>query len=371
LRILQLAPLWENVPPPAYGGTEAVVHDLTEGLVAAGHDVTLFATGQSRTSAHHLSVYERPLRSEGHLKEKAPYEYVHAAAALAEAAGDYDVIHNHAGGLPIAFSGLIDTPMLSTKHCLIEPDWEFVWRRYGGYYNTISRRAHACMPNTVGGTYVGHVYNGIDVESFPYNPDKQDYLLFLSRVAPEKAPHLAIEAALRAGTRIVLAGKVDPNPRDQQYFDQVVRPLIDGRNVEWFGEADASQKRELYRDARALLLPIVWEEPFGLVMVEAMACGTPAIVFRRGAAPEVVADGVSGFLVDDVDGMVDAIGRLDTISAIDCRRHALENFDTSVMVRSYIDVYAEILDRENKATAAAVDRLMRDSVPETARGRTR
>ncbi|HET9199392.1 MAG TPA: glycosyltransferase family 4 protein [Dehalococcoidia bacterium] len=371
MRILQLAPLWENVPPPAYGGTEAVVHDLTEGLMAVGHDVTLFATGHSRTSARHLSVYDRPLRSESQLKEKAPYEYVHAASALAEAAQDYDVIHNHAGGLPIAFAGLIDTPMLSTKHCLVEPDWEFVWRRYRGYYNTISRRAYACLPDSLGGTYVGHVYNGIDVESFPYNATKDDYLLFLSRIAPEKAPHLAIEAALKSGTRIVIAGKVDPNPRDEQYFDEVIKPLIDGRRVEWFGEADAVQKRDLYRNARALLLPIVWEEPFGLVMVEAMACGTPAIVFRRGAAPEVVADGVSGFLVDDVDGMVDAISRLDELSAAACRRHAFESFDTSVMVNSYIEVYTEILDRENKETAAAVDRLMRDSAPETARWRGR
>jgi glycosyltransferase involved in cell wall biosynthesis len=367
LRILQLAPLWENVPPPAYGGTEAVVHDLTEGLVAAGHDVTLFATGDSRTSARHLSVYQRPLRSESHLKEKAPYEYVHAAASLAEAAEGFDVIHNHAGGLPIAFSRLIPTPMLSTKHCLIEPDWEFVWRDYNGYYNTISCRAYACLPSTLGGTYVGHVYNGIDVRSFPYNPAKQDYLLFLSRIAPEKAPHLAIEAAKRAGVRIVIAGKVDPNPTDQHYFEDLVRPLIDGRTVEWFGEADAAQKRQLYRDARALLLPIVWEEPFGLVMVEAMACGTPAIVFRRGAAPEIVADGRTGFLVDDLDGMTAAIGRLDDISAADCRNHALENFDTSVMVRSYLRVYETILEREGQEMAAAVDRAIRDGVPEAQR----
>lgn len=364
MRILQLAPLWENVPPPAYGGTEAVVYDLTEGLVAAGHDVTLFASGESRTSANHRSVYPRPLRSEHHLKEKAPYEYVHAAAALAEAGDHYDVIHNHAGALPIAFSSLIQTPMLSTKHCLIEPDWEFAWRRYTGYYNTISRRAHACMPSTVGGNYVGHVYNGIDVESFPYSSEKQDYLLFLSRIAPEKAPHFAIHAARRAGMKIVIAGKVDPNPTDEQYFDQVVRPLIDGKQVVWFGEADAAQKRELYRDARALLLPIVWEEPFGLVMPEAMACGTPAIVFRRGAAPEIVADGKSGFLVDNVSEMASAIGRLDEISPADCRRHALENFDTSVMVKSYVSVYERMLEREAVATAADVDRVIRHATPE-------
>ena len=359
MRILQLAPLWENVPPPAYGGTEAVVHGLTEGLVEAGHEVTLVATGESQTSARLLSVYPRPLRSEAQLKEKEPYDYTHAAFALEEASKGYDVIHNHAGGLPIAFSRLIDTPMLSTKHCLIEPDWEFAWKHYRGYYNTISRRAFEVMPSkNISGTYVGHVYNGVDVATFPFSVEKSDYVLFLSRIAPEKAPHLAIEAARRAGVPIVLAGKVDPNPRDEKYFAEAVKPLIDDTKVIWFGEADSRQKRELYRDARALLLPICWEEPFGLVMVEAMACGTPAIVFPRGAAPEIVRDGVSGFLVEDVDAMTAAIERIDTIDARECRRQAM-NFDNSRMVDSYLDVYERIVASEATETASRADELVR------------
>jgi glycosyltransferase involved in cell wall biosynthesis len=354
MKILQLAPLWENVPPPAYGGTEAVVHDLCEGLVAAGHNVTLAATGESRTSARLMSVYPRPLRGESHLKDKGPYELVHAAAALA-AAENYDIIHNHAGMLPIAFSGLIQTPMLSTKHCLIEPDWEFVWRHYDGYYNTISKRAYEILPSKVGGTYVGHVYNGIDVHSFPFSEDKSDYLLFLSRIAPDKAPHLAVEAARRAGRRLIVAGKVDPNPTDQRYFEEVLRPLIDDETIIWYGEANASQKRELYKYAQGLLLPIVWEEPFGLVMVEAMACGTPPIAFRRGAAPEIVADGISGYLVDDVDGMVDAIARLPELSAAECRRYAFKHFDTDVMVAAYLDAYEQILSQEAGRLVSSVE----------------
>ncbi|MEX2237688.1 MAG: glycosyltransferase family 4 protein [Dehalococcoidia bacterium] len=356
---MQLAPLWENVPPPAYGGTEAVVHELVEGLVSAGHDVTLVATGESQTSAKQVSVYPRPLRSESHMKDKAPYEYVHAATALAEAARGYDVIHNHAGGLPIAFSGMIQTPMLSTKHCLVEPDWEFVWRNYDGYYNTISQRAFEVLPSKLGGTYVGPVYNGINVRSFPYNVNKSDYLLFLSRIAPEKAPHLAIEAAKRTGMRIIVAGKVDPNPTDEKYFAEMVKPLIDGDQVVWFGEANGAQKRELYRDARALLLPINWEEPFGLVMVEAMACGTPVIVFERGAAPEIVTDGISGFLVQDLEGMVEAIKKLGTISPSACRMEALEKFDTSVMVESYLRVYEKIGRLEATRVASSVEAHVR------------
>ncbi|MPZ23753.1 MAG: glycosyltransferase [Dehalococcoidia bacterium] len=359
MHILQLAPLWENIPPPAYGGTEAVVHTLVEGLVARGHDVTLVATGESTTSARLLSTYPRPLRSEGQLTDKLPYELAHLSAALDEASRGYDVVHNHMGSIAVPFSSLSSAPMLSTKHCLLDGDWEHAWQNYQGYYCTVSKRAFEVLPSTVGGTYAGHVYNAIDVESFPFSADKEDYVLFLSRIAPEKAPHLAIEAAQRAGCRIVVAGKVDPNPTDEQYFRDVLAPLLRLPGVEWLGEADASLKRSLYARARALLLPIVWEEPFGLVMAEAMACGTPVIAFRRGAAPEVIADGLSGYLVDDVEGMVDALGKLDALSATACRRHALENFDAHVMVDNYIAVYERILAAEAQTMAATVDTAMR------------
>jgi glycosyltransferase involved in cell wall biosynthesis len=367
MKILQIAPPWEAVPPPAYGGTEAVVHLLTEGLVGAGHDVTLVASGESETEARHVAVHPAPLRSEEDIDDRRPYELVHVAEALKEAGDGYDLIHNHAGDVAVALSGLVDAPMVTTLHGLIPPDWEEAWSRYTGYYTTVSRNLHRCVEEQTKGTHLGHVYNAIDVESYPFSAKKEDGVLFLSRICEEKAPHLAIEAARRAGVGIVVAGKVDPNPDDEAYFEEVVRPLLSEPGVSWFGEADATQKRQLFRLARAVLFPIQWEEPFGLVPVEAMACGTPTIAFRRGAMPEVIEDGLSGFLVDDVDGMVSALERLEEISPSACRRYVLERFDAPIMVRGYEDAYSRLLEIEARAVAKAADDVVRSRSSEQVR----
>lgn len=340
MRILQLAPLWETVPPPAYGGTEAVVALLTDELVRRGHDVTLCASGDSRTLAHLSSVYHRSLRTADDLKDRAPYDWLHVAAAL-EMAHKFDIVHNHAGDLAMAFSGLISTPVLSTMHCLITPDNRRIWDHYRWYYNTISESERRRMPPIAGGIDLGFVHNGIDVGSFPFASDKDDYLLFLSRISPEKGPHLAVEAAKRLGKRLLIAGKVDAY--DRAFFETVVRPLIDGDRVQFLGEANARQKRELYVRASCLLMPLQWDEPFGLVMAEAMACGTPVIAFARGAAPEIIKDGVTGYLVDDVDGMVRAFSRLDRIDPAACRRHVQENFSAERMTDRYLELYEHIL----------------------------
>jgi len=191
----------------------------------------------------------------------------------------------------------------------------------------------------------GVVYNAIDVDTFPYREQKDDYVLFLGRITPEKGTHLAIEAAKRAGMRIVLAGKV-ATADEKEYFDEVVHPLLDGKHAEFIGEADAKLKRELYAGARALLLPLQWDEPFGLVMIEAMACGTPAICFPRGAAPEIVLDGKTGYLVQDVDEMVQALSRLDAIEPWLCRAHVEDNFSPSALADNYLEVYQRILSVE-------------------------
>jgi len=341
LRILQIAPLWETVPPPAYGGTEAVVSVLCEELVRRGVSVTLCASGDSCTSARLRSVYPRSLRAADDLADRSPYDWMHAALSLSEASG-YDLIHNHAGELVVAMSHLVDVPMLTTMHCLITPDTKFVWDRYRGWYNNISYAQRAQIPDVSGGTYLGAVHNGIDVESFPFCADKEDHLLFLSRIAPEKGVHLAVEVARRLGMRLVLAGKVDR--ADRVYFEDVVRPLIDGKQVTFLGEADATLKRELYQRARCLVMPICWEEPFGLVMAEAMACGTPVVAFNRGAASEIVADGETGFLVDDVDGMVAAVRQVDRIDPARCRQHVSERFSPQVMADGYIRLYRRVLE---------------------------
>ncbi|MHB1416360.1 MAG: glycosyltransferase family 4 protein [Chloroflexota bacterium] len=343
MRIAQISPLWERVPPPAYGGTEAVVHALTEGLVARGHEVVLFASGDSLTSAELRSVYPRSLRTAVDLKDPTPYDWLHVAQALA-ASGEFDVVHNHAGELPMAMSHLVATPMLSTLHCLITPDTKIVWDHYEGFYNTISLAARRTIPEDLeNANFVGVVYNGIDVASFPFRADKEEHLLFLSRVAPEKGTHLAIEVARRLGIHLVLAGKVDR--ADREYFRTVVEPLIDGNLITYIGEVSREKAKELYAAARALLLPIQWEEPFGLVMPEAMATGTPVIAFRRGAAPELIVDGETGFLVEDgdVEGMAEAVGKIGMLDPRHIRHHVEKHFDVSQMVDGYLNMYERVL----------------------------
>jgi glycosyltransferase involved in cell wall biosynthesis len=334
MKILQIAPLWERVPPPAYGGTEAVVSVLTDELVRAGHEVTLCASGDSLTLAALRSVYPHSLRTAKEVKDGTPYDWVHATQAITDVKG-FDIVHNQAGEPVMALAGLVDAPMLTTMHCLITPDTQIVWEYYGGFYNTVSRAQLKTVPPLERPRYAGAVYNAIDVASFPFSDMKDDYLLCLNRVAPEKGTHLAIEAARRVGRKLIIAGKVDRV--DREYYEAMVEPLVDGRDVVFVGEADHRAKRELYAKAACALMPICWEEPFGLVMVEAMACGTPVIAFARGAAPELIVDGKTGFVVED------ALGKIDTISPIRCRHHIETNFDVPVMVEGYLRLYREIV----------------------------
>lgn len=342
MRILQLAPLWETVPPSGYGGTEAVVSTLCEELVRRGVDVTLCASGDSLTSAKLQSVYDRSLGRADDLADPSPYHWMHAALSLRGAEG-YDLVHNHAGELAMAMSHLVDAPMLTTMHNAITQDTQFVWDHYEGWYNTISHAQRASMPMTRRGKFVGVVQNAIDVESFPFSSEKDEYLLFLSRISPGKGAHLAIEAARRLGRRLIIAGKVDRV--DRAYYEEAVQPLIDGEQVVFFGEADACAKREFYQRAYCLLLPLCWEEPFGLVMTEAMACGTPVVAFARGAAPEIVVDGETGYLVENVDGMVEAVRNVDRIDPARCRQHVSDRFSPQVMAECYLASYRTILDR--------------------------
>lgn len=346
MRILQIAPLWESVPPPAYGGTEAVVYLLVEELVRRGHDVTLFASADSKTSANLEACHPVSLRTATDIESKAPYSWQHSALALRDAR-DYDIVHNHGGEEVMALSHLVpDVPMLTTMHCLITPDTKFIWDRYTGHYNTISWSQRRRMPKVSGGRFAGTAYNGIDVASFPFQSEKEDFLLFLGRIAPEKGPHLAVEAARRAGKRMVIAGKIDAIDRD--FHTTVVAPLIDGADVVFMGEADGGLKRELYRKASCVLMPITWDEPFGLVMAEAMACGTPVISFNRGAASEIIRDGDTGFIVETLDEMTEAVKRVSGISPWECREHVERRFDAPIMADAYLNMYEAILGRATR-----------------------
>ena len=343
MRVLQLAPLQEPVPPPSYGGTEAVVAVLCEELTRRGVDVILCASGDSRISAQLHAVSGRSLRTANDIADASPYEWIHVALSL-KRAGDYDLIHNHAGELAMAMSHLTDVPMLTTVHNPTTRDARFVWDRYEGWYNTISHAQRATLLEIPGGRFAGVVHNAIDVESFPFSSQKDDYLLFLSRIYRDKGVHLAIEAVKRLAMPLVIAGKLAEDDRD--YFREQVEPLLDGKDIVFVGEANAGQKRELLVRAKCLLLPLCWEEPFGLVMTEAMACGTPVVAFARGAAPEIVRHGETGFLVeerDGVDGLVAAVLQVSAIDPACCRRHVEENFSPGRMIDRYLDVYEKVL----------------------------
>ena len=336
MRILQLAPLAERVPPPAYGGTEAVVSLLTDGLVRRGHQVTLFASGDSLTLAELRSTYPSSLRSANGITDTFPYEFVHMVEAFKEA-DEYDLIHSHVGELAMPMSRLSRTPVLSTFHNPLS-NHSVYWDSYRGFFNTISRAAKKGLPDN---GYIGVVYNAVDVASFPFCEDKDDYLLFLSRISPEKGTHTAIEVARRLGLRLIIAGKIGAH--DRWYYEREIRPRIDGKQIQYLGEADGKLKRELYARARCLLLPITWNELFGLVMAEAMACGTPVIAFNYGAAPEIIVHGQTGFVVGDTDEMTNTVAQTARIDPYKCREHVLRHFDIPNMVDGYLAVYDKVL----------------------------
>lgn len=347
MRILQIAPPWESVPPPAYGGTELVVSLLTEALVRRGHDVTLVAAGDSRTRARLLAPFPHRLR---HLHDDLPkhdvdtMDWLYTARALQEACDDYEIVHNHHGELPMLFSSLSAAPMLTTHHGKPSPVYDSILESYVGYINCISAsHARQYAPDR----NLGVVYHGIDVATFPFSAKKDGYLLFLSRISEEKGPLEAIEVARRLGRKLVMAGKVDH--LDRAFFEREVRPKIDGDRVVFVGEADARQKRVLYAAADCVLMPLRWEEPFGLVMVEAMACGTPVIAFRRGSAPELIVDGRTGFLVDTVDEMTAAVQQVPDLRPQDCRKHIEQRFSVDQMADSYLALYDQVMKLSERA----------------------
>lgn len=358
MKVLQLAPAWEPIPPPAYGGTEAVVADLVQALAHHSDLEIILAASADSTLEHprlrktHADV---PSLRRQRLEDKKPHEWLHISHALRVAQEEgVDLIHNHAGELPMAFAPQ-GIPMLTTAHCLATPDTAAIWRRQSGWWNTISNAQYDVMSKDVGGLYAGTVYNAIDVGSFPFGDvaKKQGYLLFIGRMSPEKGPHIACKVAQDLSLPLLLAGKIDPDkPSDEEYFRKFVQPLVDGDRICYVGEAGAQRKRELYRHAIGTLMPIKWEEPFGLVMAESLACGTPVIACARGAAPEIVQHGITGYLISErdeqtiIDAMAEAVGDLERIDPADCRRAMEERFDVPVMANAYAALYERILARK-------------------------
>jgi glycosyltransferase involved in cell wall biosynthesis len=339
LRIGILGPISWRVPPRHYGGWELVTHHLTEGLVQRGHQVTLFASGDSITTARLESVVPRPLSEDAELRRYSrAYESLHAAACF-ERAREVDVIHNHLGSYPVCYAGLCPVPLLTTLHGSgAEGDSKLIYGRYRAQpYVSISDAERALIPDL---NYVATVYNGVVPEQFPFSSTPGNYLLVLGRMSPDKGVHLAIEVAKRTGMDLVLAGIVPPE--NEQYFAEQVAPHL-GEQIRFVGPADLEQKAKLYAGAGAFLHLITYDEAFGLTMVEAMACGCPVIGVRRGSVPELVVDGETGFIVDGVDGAVQAVGRLEEIGRAACRQRVEERFTVERMVEGYEAVYRKLI----------------------------
>jgi glycosyltransferase involved in cell wall biosynthesis len=340
MRIAQVAPLWERVPPPAYGGTELVVSLLTDELVRRGHEVTLFASGDSVTLAKLDSVCPRAIRLDPTVKEYAVYEMLQLSRVY-ERASEFDVIHSHIGCAALPFTGLVSTPTVHTLHGIFTPDNEkmFVHARHQPYISISNTQ----RDTRLGLNYAATVYNGIDVDSYKFyeQPSEPPYLAFLGRISPEKGTHHAIEIAKRAGWRLKMAGKVDVVDRD--YYEQAIKPHIDGKQIEYLGEANHAQKNALMGGAVATLFPITWREPFGLVMVESMASGTPVIAMNLGSTSEVIAHGKTGFLCQNVEACVAAIEEVTKLDRFACRNHVAQHFSVQRMVDGYEAVYQEVL----------------------------
>lgn len=341
MRIAQVAPLNERVPPPLYGGTERVVSYLTEELVQLGHDVTLFASGDSETRARLVPACPQALWRDPAVRETLPH-HVRLMELVFRDVGRFDVIHFHTDYLHFPLVRRHGCASVTTLHGLVHPpDLEALLEEYHDIpLVSISDNQRRPIP---GANWRGTVYHGLPRDSFTFRGERGSYLVYVGRMSPEKRVDRAIEIARRSGVPLKIAAKIYPEER--HYFDETIAPLIQasGPLVEFIGEIANRDLDELVGKAAAFLFPIEWPEPFGLVMIEALACGTPVIAWRRGSVPEVVEDGVTGYVVDSIDDAVSAVERIDRLSRATCRSVFEQRFDASRMARDYLDVYRGVL----------------------------
>jgi len=345
MKIAQLAPLWESVPPKTYGGTELVVYSLCEQFHKKGHDVTLFACGDSRTSVELDACIERSMREMG--VQIPTYYEMESIANLITRADEFDIIHNHMGFQFLPFMRLIKTPVVTTLHGAFVNDEETsIYRNYkDACYISISDSQRRGAPYL---NYVSTVYNGIDIERYPFqetpNLDKP-YLVFLGRLSQEKGAHLAIELAKQTDFTLIMAGKI--GFADVEYYESQVKHLIDGKKIVYIGEVGHKDKCELLKGAYATLHTVTWPEPFGLVMAESMLCGTPVLALRDGSIPEVIKDGVTGFIADDIDTLLTRVDDVEKIDRKICRQHVQDNFSSERMAENYLRAYEKVINQHN------------------------
>lgn len=338
MRIAQIAPLTESVPPKLYGGTERVVSYITEALVELGHDVTLFASGDSTTRAKLEPVWPRALRLDSSIRDRvAPHMLL--METVARRAQDFDVLHFHMDYYSFSVFNRQETPYVTTLHGRLDlPEQQPVFDTFNtAPVISISNSQRQPLPQA---KWLTTVYHGLPDTLYMPQPVEPRYLAFLGRISPEKRVDTAISIARQCGLPIRIAAKIDA--ADQEYFDREIKPLFALPHVEYIGEIADHEKAEFLSGAHALLFPIDWPEPFGLVMIEAMACGTPVVAFNRGSVPEVIEDGVTGFIVEDVQGAVGALHRIDSLSRTAIRERFDTRFSSKAMARRYVETYESL-----------------------------
>lgn len=344
MKIAQVAPLYESVPPKLYGGTERVVSYLTEELVNLGHEVTLFASGDSLTRANLVPCSERSLRMDSSSIDTMPH-HILMLEKVFQAAQQFDIIHFHIDYLHFPLSRRTHHPHLTTLHGRLNiPDLVPLYQEYSDMpLVSISDQQRSPLPWA---NWIGTVYHGLSNDLLTFNPEAGDYFAFLGRISPEKRLDRAIEIAKRSGIKLKIAAKVDKV--DREYFEQNIAPLLTHPLIEFIGEIGDQQKDDFLGKALALLFPIDWPEPFGLVMIESMACGTPVIAFRNGSVPEVMTNGETGFIVDSIDEAVQATRQIKKIDRHRCRQVFEIRFSATAMADSYLELYRQCIN-ERKA----------------------
>ena len=339
MRIAVLSPISWRTPPLHYGPWESVVSLLTEELVQMGLDVTLFATGDSQTSGKLVAVCPRPY-SEDHSVDPKVAECLHISEIF-ERAAEFDIIHNNFDFLPLSYSGLVETPVVTTIHGFSSPSIMPVYKKYNARSHYVAISESDKSPEL---DYIATIHHGINTAQFPFFEADGEYLLFFGRIHPHKGVYEAIQVAQRAGIKLVIAGIV----QDQDYFANQVEPYIDGTTVEYLGSVGPDQRADVLGHALALLHLISFDEPFGLSLIESMACGTPVIAFDRGSMPEIIRDGETGYIVEDIEGAIKAVAAVGTIDRSVCRADIDRRFTSTRMARDYVRVYEDILNGKTR-----------------------
>ena len=359
MRIAQVAPLVESVPPKHYGGTERIVAYLTEELVRLGHKVTLFASGDSVIDAELVPVCRRSFRRNKRAKDYLSREVLLMDHVM-QRAREYDVIHFHTGCMHYLISRHLSVPHVTTLHGRLDT-LELLWL-YERFREmpmvSISNAQRTPWPCA---NWQATIYHGLPQDLFQFHPEPGGYLAFLGRASPEKRVDRAIEIAKRVGIPLKIAAKVDP--ADRRYFKREIEPLLNDPHIEWLGEISDKDKDEFLGNAYALLFPIDWPEPFGLVMIEAMACGTPVVAYACGSVPEVMDDGVTGFVVNTIEGAVEATRRVRDLSRAKCREVFEKRFTASRMAHDYIEVYTRLADSRMRRMEQSLESSMRAFQP--------